>query len=250
MWAQAADRADDEAANAILQNLAAVYVPTHDYHRVEARDYSHLDLSFYDSTTEFLRGEGFTPMADVQDRTLEQAPGNVLHPVFIRAMVSAEGSTSAGIYHARIKPLWLRLLLFVMGKSRMKVVDFETEFSDGTYVCTSNAMAASSMKLPPSIDVLYLSSRSSPSQVLKAHRDRVSRHASSHLGARALTVGSFEEMVCAQNRMNALKAAFRGELGGITKEELERLSLLGKGAARRVYDKIEKRKEPEDSSGS
>lgn len=241
-WTQEVNRVDDEAANAILQNLAAIYVATHDYHTVEAEKFLHLDLRFYDSGRDFLRGEGFSFLCDVQDRTLEQAPGNILRPIFLRALVSAEGTISAAIYHARIKPLWLRLLLFVMGKSRMKVVEFETEFVDGSYVCTSNAMSASMIKLPPSIDVLYLPARTSPERVLVLHRQRVRDRQNRFPGIRPLTIGSFQDLIASQNRMNALKAAFRGEIGGITREELERLALLGKGGAMRVADRIEVRK--------
>jgi uncharacterized membrane protein len=43
------------------------------------------------------------------------------------------------------------------------------------------------------------------------------------------------ELVASQNRMNALKAAYRGEVGGITRDELDKLSVFGASLAADVH---------------
>ncbi|MBK8649949.1 MAG: hypothetical protein IPN16_26095 [Gemmatimonadetes bacterium] len=53
-------------------------------------------------------------------------------------------------------------------------------------------------------------------------------------------IHTHEEMIASQNRMNALKAAYRGEIGGITKAELDRLATLGKGLTSDVHAEIQR----------
>lgn len=228
------------SAAAILANLAAVYVPKHEYRRVEARDFGHLDLGFYDRCHQFLRGEGFSMLADVQNLTIESAPGNVLAPVFLRSWISSDGTSTAAAYHAKIRPLLLRALLFLLGRSRNKILEFETEFEDGGFLCTSNAQAAAALRTPPLIDMLYLPARTSLKEIHATHLRRLAQAIGRRVPRR---IGSFEEMIASQDRMSAIKAAFRGELGGITRQELERLSPLGRGVARGVADRMDERRE-------
>jgi hypothetical protein len=232
------DATAQNAARHILDSIAAHFVPDQEYVQVKEDDYRHLDLGFYRRTTEALEARQFLRLPDVENRTLAQAMGNVLQPVFIRPFLSPEGTTTVGIYHPRLKSWVLRVLLWLFRAAPGRTIDLETEFLDGSFVTTSNGMAAARLQPPPLIDALFLPYATPLQELLERHEERVQTHQRQSPRAVVRPVRSFEEMIASQHRSERLKAAWRGEVGGVTREELERLSLFGKGAAHEVHDQI------------
>jgi hypothetical protein len=230
-----------EAAKKILADIEAAYKPTHEYVAVDEREFSHLDLKFYRETARWLEGNDFVQLEDKEDVTLARTPGNVLRRVMIRVLRLQDGTIMASLYHPKLRSWWLQVLLVVLGKRLGRIVDFESEFSDGSFVCTSNAMAAASIQLPPLIHVEYLPVRTPVAQVLARHRERVAAHLQQHPGVMTRRAMSADDVRRAQNRMNALKAAFRGEIGGVSLEELRRLAPNAE-IADRVYAAIQKQR--------
>jgi hypothetical protein len=228
----------DAAAQKILAMIEATYQPTHNYVTVDARTFRHLDLKFYDKTAHKLANKGFRTLADVEDKTITATPDGVLMPVLIRTLLSKDGTVMAALYHPRIKPLMMRLLLWVLRKLPGKVVDMETEFTDGSFVVTSNAAAAAAIDLPALISAEYLPKTASAHHVAHRHTQRVAAHIASRHGVSAKAVRTHAEVLASQNRMNAIKAAFRNEIGGITKDELDRLAVIGPSATKAVHDAI------------
>ncbi len=232
------DATAQDTARRILDSIAAHFVPDQEYVQVKEDDFGHLDLGFYRRTTQVLEARQFLRLPDVENRTLAQAMGNVLRPVFIRPFLSPEGTTTVGIYHPRLKSWGLRLLLWLFRSAPGRTIDLETEFLDGSFVTTSNGMAAARLEPPPLIDALFLPYSTPLQELLDRHEERVQNHQRQSPRAVVRPVRSFEEMIASQHRSERLKAAWRGEVGGVTREELERLSLFGKGAAHEVHDQI------------
>ena len=218
----------ERAATEILATIEATYQATHDYVVVDATAFGHLDQRFYERTARVLSVEGFRRLADVEDRTITASPGGVLMPVMIRSMLSKDGAIVASLYHPRIKPRLIRLLLWVLRKLPAKVVDMETEFDDGSFVVTSNAASAAAIDLPSLISATYMPAHATVLGVLQKHIARVTAHAATRPGIHAKKFRTHSDVLASQNRMNAIKAAFRGEVGGVTKEELDRLAIFGK----------------------
>ena len=225
----------EKAALAILATIEATYQPTHNYVPVNAKAFPHLDLRFYDRTTRLLGSNGFRTLADIEDTTITNTPNGVLMPVLVRTMLSRDGTVMSALYHPRIKRLGLRLLLWLLRKLPGKVVDMETEFSDGSFVVTSNAEAAAAIALPALVSAAYLPSRATALAVHHRHAARVAAHLAARPGVAPKSIATQAELIASQNRMNAIKAAYRGEVGGVTREELERLSSLGSSVAREVH---------------
>jgi len=228
----------EQAAHDILSVLEATYQPTHDYVAADAKAFRHLDIAWYDRMTHLLSGQGYRMLADVEDRTITNTPGGVLRPVLIRAMVSRDGTVMVALYHPRLKPLLIRFLLWVLRKTPGKVVDMETECSDGTFVVTSNAASAAAIDLPALISVEYLPETTSAVDVAQRHATRLAAHLAARIGVTARVVQTHEALVASQNRLNALKAVYRTEVGGITKAELDRLALIGRSRTGDVHDSI------------
>lgn len=226
------------AAQHILATLEASYQPTHDYVAVETRAFRHLDLRFYERTATMLGAKGFRVVADIEDRTISNTPRTVLDRIMIRMLLSKDGTVTASLYDPRIKSFWKRLTLRLLRALPGKVVDMETEFSDGSFVVTSNAASAAAIRLPSLIDAEYHPCATTVHEIHARHTARVAGRLQHSSGVFARQCTGFAEMVASQNRMNALKAAFRGEIGGITKDELEQLSRTGPGIAHAVHDAI------------
>ena len=203
-----------QAAHAILATIEASYQPTHDYVRVEAQRFRHLDLHFYERTMRLLSAKGFQLVADVEDRTISNAPRGVLMRVLLRTMLSRDGTVMAALYHPRVKALRLRMLLWVLRRLPKPVVDMETEFADGSFVVTSNAAGAAAIGMPALISARYLPAGTSVHEVHQVHQARMTEHLAARPGLTARVLRTHEEMVASQNRMNAIKAAYRTEVGG------------------------------------
>jgi hypothetical protein len=228
----------EKSAHEILAMLEATYQPTHRFVPAHAADFRHLDLTFYDRTAALLAGRGFRLLSDMEDRTITEAPHSVMSAILIRSLISRDGTVLAALYHPHLRSMFLRVVLWVLRKLPANVTDMETECSDGSFVVTSNAASAAMIDDPPLIAAEYLPAGTAPLDVYARHTQRLAEHLAARPGVHARVIDSTEKMVASQNRMNAIKAAYRGELGAISREELERLSLFGKGFAGQVHDAI------------
>ena len=212
-----------EGAERILAHIEAIYQPQHAWASVRETDFGHLDLAFYRKTQRLLEEAGFVHLEDCEDLTIERAPANMLQRVLVRVLVSRDGTITAALYHPKLKSVYMRVILAVLGKRLGRITDFETEFTDGSFICTTNAMAAQAITLPDLIESEFLPVKTPPLELLERHRARVSRRIE-RSGLQARAFRTVAETRASQHRMEAIKAAFRGEIGGITREELETLS--------------------------
>jgi hypothetical protein len=206
----------------IQRGLEEVYKKRHQYVEVDSSDFSFLDLRHYDETAVILEAEGFQRIGDFEDVTLTMAFPTTR--TFVRALVSADGAIRVGIYHSKRRGLG-SLFLGVAGVGSAKVVDFETEFSDGRFLLTSNATLASNIVQPPQILCVYLSPSMPITEMLYLHRQRVAKYQEAHPQVLPETVFTLRELFVSQNRMMAIKSRFRRSLGGgITEEEMRRIA--------------------------
>ncbi len=227
-----------KGARDILAQIEATYVPEHEYVSVRESDYGHLDLGFYRRGRASLEAEGFVFLEDSEDLTLAKVPGQPFQPVMIRALASGDGSIMAGLYHPKARAWWMRLLLWVTRQKLGPTADLETEFSDGSFVCTTNAAMAAALDSPALIATETLPAGTSVERLLARHRERVAAWLARGGGIVARRVTGISELRAAQNRMNGIKAAHRGKIGGITREELERLSRGKEALAAEVHAEV------------
>jgi hypothetical protein len=238
----------EKSAAEILASIEAIYVPTHQYARVQASQFRHLDLAFYDKALADLQALGYRHVADVEDLTISNAPRNLMKRIMIRTLLSRDGTVMAGAYHPKLKLLWA-ILLRLLGMRQKPVIDLETEFDDGAFVCTSNASFAAAIQSPPLVLVEYLPSGTQASVLLDCHEQSVQAYIET-TGSAPRTVSTHEELIQAQDRMHAIKAAYRNEVGGVTREELERASPLWPETARIIHEKVvELRRRAQDGMG-
>jgi hypothetical protein len=231
---------DTRAAQEILDQIAQIYQPTHRFVPARPADFRHLDLRWYDRTAAALTQRGFRRLGDLEDRTVTEA-GGVLAPAMLRTMRSGDGAVVAALYHARIRAFPLRVLLWLLRKLPGTVVDMETECTDGSFVVTTTAPAiAGALEMPAMIATEYLPKGTTAQAVFERHEARVCDHLAARPGVTARRLLTLDDVLAAQHRLNALKAAFRGEIGGVTREELERLTpRMARGVVPAVHAALE-----------
>ena len=93
--------------------------------------------------------------------------------------------------------------------SGSKVVDFETQFTDGSWVCTSNAESVGELSLPAEIAAVYLPNSTTVEKLLEVHADRVVRYLASRQGMQPVSIECQEDVVRSQCQQRAIKASFR-----------------------------------------
>jgi hypothetical protein len=91
------------------------------------------------------------------------------------------------------------------------------------------------MELPPQISVKYMPKRTMLETLHTCHKETLARASQKPLKR----FQSLQDIIQAQDRMNALKAAFREEVGEVSREELERSIGSRSDITDSVYEEIQ-----------
>jgi hypothetical protein len=204
----------EELVDSLQQNIEFLKVTHHEWVPADSKKFKHLDLAFYDTIKRNLEHIGYRFISDVEDLTVRQNSGV---KCFARQFISPDESTVAGIYHMR--PIWHHR---VLGAKEAKVTEFESRFSDGSFVVTGNAEMAGKLDSPPEIDSRQFAAGTLWNVVLDAHRFRVQQHLAS---SRALQVIPFKnegDIISALSEQRRIIGEFRRR-AGLSKRELERI---------------------------
>jgi hypothetical protein len=213
----------DEAAENIDKAFKTLCVREYEYRSVKANQFKHLDLAYYNSTQQNLENRGFVFVDNQENVTLRRRSN--IHTM-IRFLLSAEKTTIAAIYH--FVP---RFTMRMLGAKSSKVLDLETWFTDGSFVCTSNAEMAGKWNPVPEIHAAHLPAATSWDVLLEAHGRRVEKHLASRPGNAAVALNGAADILRAQEEMQRIKSQFRSQTG-LSKAELERMG--GAGSCREI----------------
>lgn len=203
------------AAQATADQIARLCLAEYEYRPADPRRFRAVDHRFYEEGRRLLEWHGYVPLGDQENVTLNRQSNGA--PTFLRLHVSREGTTMSALYHFR--PNWIWRLL---GAREARVLDLETQFTDGRWLVTCNAEAAGQLESPPGIDAAHLPDRTPLEAVVQAHETRLADFLRRHPGASPVVVRSLEDVQRAQATLQRLKAEHRRRIG-LTKEELRRL---------------------------
>jgi hypothetical protein len=238
-----------KGARQLVTLIRHLYAGRHEYREANPARFPHLDLEFYDETARLLEREGFVRLGDMEDVTNNEAPGGAGAPLFIRGLTGDGGRIIAGLYHFRMMG-WRAWMVHLLGGTKSaKVVDFETELSDGIFLTTTNATSARAISLPPQILSDHLPSGCTPLEVLEVHRQRLADYLAEHPEVEVRPITTTDQAMDMTHRIQDLKIEHRKSMGGIAaQEELVRAAdqmIVGTGEARQLAREIEKLREPE-----
>lgn len=197
------------------RQLAKLCVEEHQFETVNAVDYPHLDLAFYEEGRRILETHGYRFLADREDLTVRRDQGL---RIAIRCLVSRDTATVAGLYHLRLR--WFYRWL---GAKDSRVIDLETRFANGDWVITTNAQAAGALEQPPGIHALFLPLATSLETVIEAHASRVALYQDDHPDTAPCRVATLDDVTRLGADLQLRKAQHR-RATGLTQAELQRMT--------------------------
>lgn len=237
-------KSEKEAARSIVAIMREQFSAPHTMVSADESEFGHLDLGAYARFQAEMEAARFQALGDAEILEVSNSPTTLFARTMVRIMLSADGCVYAGYY--QLKPrIWRRLKMlfrgllnlrfiaapknFLGGMATLHCVEFETEFSDGRQLVTSNAQAASLVSGPPSIESTYFSYDTPGSFLLEYHLRRLAEVAASATPLHPVVMGSLEDVLAMQKRQNMQKVAHRtavqwvtqGELRGMAKGQVE-----------------------------
>lgn len=207
--------------HALRSRIDAVYGEPHELVRAEAKAFPEADLDFYDRAKAAFEQRGYRFVADVEDLTLSK-----LYPqnrTFLRLFVDAGGMVRACAYHLHPRGAVVSLLQLVQLFPRhLRVVELVTEVR-GQFLVTSNTHGVDRLEPPPEAKVERLPLNTSLAIVVDRHEARIRELVRLHPEQSPATFESFEDIVASMGRAHVSMARHRQKVGGLSRDELERL---------------------------
>ncbi|MBL1178694.1 hypothetical protein [Pantanalinema sp. GBBB05] len=209
---------EQKLAQKLLQTVQALYTDQHTFQQVDCNTFRHLDQKFYQQAQKNLEKLGFRHITDIEDVTVTQT--NPAHHTFIRVLLSGDRTMVSACYHFPLS--WLvRLLQWVgLAPKGGKVIDLESELSDGSFLVTANTLGLDTMADVPGIYRQQLPHNTSAEQLLTRHREKLREL--SQAGIQPVKVNNYEEIEAAQHRLQAIKSGYRASVGFVTDEDIDR----------------------------
>jgi len=206
---------------ALRARLDAVYGEPHEMARVMPGAFPEADVEFYDRARKELEGRRYRWLADVEDLTMSRIyPAN---RTFLRMFVDAGGMIRAGAYHLHPRGVVISLLQLVQLYPRhLRVVELVTEIQ-GTFLVTSNTHGVDRLEPPPEAKVERLPLSTSIADVVSTHEQRITQLLREHPERSPTTFESYEDVLASMARAHIVMARHRQKVGGLSRDELERL---------------------------
>jgi len=194
---------------ALRARLDAVYGEPHELARVTPAAFPEADLEFYDRARGELEKKGYTWLADVEDLTLSRIyPQN---RTFMRLFVDAGRMIRVSL-----------LQLVQLYPRHLRVIELVTELG-GTFIVTSNTHGVDRLEPPPEAKVERLPVGSPVLDVVARHEARITEALRAHPERAPTSFETFEEVLGSIGRAHVAMARHRQKVGGLSRDELERL---------------------------
>lgn len=206
---------------ALRARLDAVYGEPHELVRVSPEAFPEADLDFYDRAREELTSKGYTFLADVEDLTLSRIyPHN---RTFLRLCVDPGRMVRASVYHLHPRGVVVSLLQLVQLFPRhLRVVELVTEVH-GRFLVTSNTASVDRLEPPPEAKVERMPLGTPVLSVVKRHESRITELLREHPERAPVSFETLEEVIASMARAHVAMARHRQKVGGLSRDELERL---------------------------
>ena len=206
---------------ALRARLDAVYGEPHELVRISPAAFPEADLDFYDRARRELEGKKYTWLADVEDLTLSRIyPQN---RTFLRLFTDAGQMIRAGAYHLHPRGVVVSLLQLVQLFPRhLRVIELVSEIN-GTFLVTSNTHGVDRLEPPPEAKVERLPLGTPLGEIVARHEARITELLRTHPERMPVHFGSLEDVIASIARAHLAMARHRQKVGGLSRDELERL---------------------------
>jgi hypothetical protein len=227
---------------ALRARLDAVYGEPHELVRVSPAAFPEADLDFYDRARKELEARKYRWIADVEDLTMSRIyPQN---RTFLRLFVDAGGMIRASAYHLHPRGVVISLLQLVQLFPRhLRVIELVSEIQ-GSYLVTSNTHGVDRLEPPPEAKVERMPLATSIADVVTRHEARITELLRAHPERSPRTFETFEEILASMARAHITMARHRQKVGGLSRDELERLKGRPLSASEEAFLREVQGKEP------
>jgi hypothetical protein len=219
--------------SALRARLDAVYGEPHELVRVSPEAFPEADLEFYDRARTAFEAKGYTWLADVEDLTLSRIyPQN---RTFMRLFVDAGRMIRANAYHLHPRGVVVSLLQLVQLYPRhLRVIELVTEIG-ATFIVTSNTHGVDRLEPPPEAKIERLPVNAPLVEVVARHEARITEALRAHPERAPTSFETFEEVLASISRAHVAMARHRQKVGGLSRDELERLKGRPLNAAEEAF---------------
>jgi hypothetical protein len=218
----------DQIAHQILQSIQTNFQRGTDYKEVKPDQSAYLRSKFYNDNTEKLLKLGFHYTADLADQAAAKSTQNI--PPFFRVMSFFDDGIVACFYHIKPKFSW-------PFHAARKVIELETELSDGNIIISSTAEDEIEYPLPKTIS-RYAHPANIPIEgLLHKHRAKIRRYQTHKPDAAIVKVRSKKEFVALRQRRQQMIYNHLKSIGWVTKEYVAK-QFNNKEVAEQVYARI------------
>lgn len=200
---------------------------------VEASEFQHLDLDFYQAAEATLVALGFTKLTDYEIVNLGPHARASCERTLIRGMVSKDGAIMATFFDLR-KAGQAKLF------SKMKlgcIVEFQTELRNGHWTTTNTAPILRHLKRAPENRLHSYPAETPIEKLLEHHRAHVQAQQAT-TGAKPRRIATAQAFFASRRRGGRVTLAFRRKIGWITKGEFYALNPDTPEANDRVWREI------------
>ena len=239
-----------KSAEGIVANMRSMYEKEHEFREATPADFEGLDVKYYEDTARALSEcGGYRHLGDLVDKTIEQI---MTASPPIRVLAAADGTHTVAIYH--VDPT-ARFRSDAEdddddedneddededddqeddeeeddddrddADEKKLICDVATEFSDGTFLMTSNTEGQNQMTPPPQIEQRLFPPGTPVPELLRAH---VAEHhkllAAKGPDVRPVTINTLADAIESERRAQAVKNAFRKGIGFVEPNEIRRI---------------------------
>jgi len=206
---------------ALRARLDAVYGEPHELVRVSPAAFPEADLDFYDRARHELEARRYRWIADVEDLTMTRIyPQN---RTFLRLFVDAGGMVRASAYHLHPRGVVISLLQLVQLFPRhLRVLELVSEIQ-GTFLVTSNTHGVDRLEPPPEARVERLPLGTPLTEIIARHEARITELLRAHPERTPVAFEGLDDVLASMARAHVAMARHRQKVGGLSRDELERL---------------------------
>lgn len=206
---------------ALRARLDAVYGEPHELARVSPAAFPEADLEFYDRARAAFERRGYRWIADVEDLTLTRIyPHN---RTFLRLFVDSGSMIRASVYHLHPRGVVLSMLQLVQLYPRhLRVIELVSEVQ-GTFLVTSNTHGIDRLEPPPEARIERLPLVTPLDEIVKRHEQRITDLLRAHPERSPVQFEIYEDVIASMARAHVAMARHRQKVGGLSRDELERL---------------------------
>ena len=206
---------------ALRARLDAVYGEPHELVQTTPDAFPEADLEFYDRARRELEQRGYRWLGDVEDLTLSRIyPEN---RTFLRLFVDRGGMIRASAYHLHPRGVVISLLQLVQLFPRhLRVVELVTEVQ-GKFLVTSNTHGVDRLEPPPEALVERVPLGTSIGDIVVRHEARITELLRAHPERSPVLFETIDDVLGSNARAHIAMARHRQKLGGLSRDELERL---------------------------